>query len=80
MLQSLGYIFILGYFLGYLFEKIRIPNIIGYLVAGIVLGPFAMNVLDDGLIAVAGDLRQIALLIILTRAGLSLKSSIVKLS
>lgn len=73
MLQSLGYIFILGYFLGYLFEKIRIPNIIGYLVAGIVLGPFAMNVLDDGLIAVAGDLRQIALLIILTRAGLSLK-------
>ena len=73
MLQSLGYIFILGYFLGYLFEKIRIPNIIGYLVAGIVLGPFAMNVLDDGLMAVAGDLRQIALLIILTRAGLSLK-------
>lgn len=73
MLQSLGYIFILGYFLGYLFEKIRIPNIIGYLVAGIVLGPFAMNVLDDGLMAVAGDLRQITLLIILTRAGLSLK-------
>lgn len=73
MLQSLGYIFILGYFLGYLFEKIRIPNIIGYLVAGIVLGPFAMNVLDDGLMAVAVDLRQIALLIILTRAGLSLK-------
>jgi NhaP-type Na+/H+ or K+/H+ antiporter len=73
MSQSLGYIFILGYFLGYLFEKIRIPNIIGYLVAGIVLGPFAMNVLDDGLMAVAGDLRQITLLIILTRAGLSLK-------
>ena len=73
MLQSLGFIFILGYVLGYLFEKLRIPNIIGYLVAGIILGPFGINLLDKGLLTVAGDLRQIALLIILTRAGLSLK-------
>lgn len=72
MLQSLAFIFILGILLASIFEKIRFPKIVGYLITGIILGPYVLNVLDDSLLSISSELRQIALIIILLKAGLSL--------
>lgn len=72
MLTSLAYIFLLGMFLGSIFKKIRLPSLLGYLISGIVLGPYVLNVLDSAILSISADLRQLALIIILTRAGLSL--------
>lgn len=72
MLVSIGLIFIVGLLLGSLFRKIKLPSLIGYLITGIILGPFVLNIIDDSILLIGPDLRQIALVIILTRAGLSL--------
>ena len=72
MLESLGYIFILGLTLGSIFKKLGLPSLIGMLLAGIILGPYVLNLLSEDLLNISADLREIALLIILTRAGLSL--------
>ena len=55
-----------------LFKKFHMPGLIGMLLTGIVLGPHVLNLLDDSILAISPDLRQLALIIILTRAGLSL--------
>lgn len=73
MLTSLALIFLCGLFLGSLFKKLRLPSLIGMLIAGIVLGPYALNLMDDSILSISADLRKLALIIILTRAGLSLK-------
>ncbi len=78
MLTSLAYLFLLGLLLGYLFNKISIPPLLGMLVAGIVLGPFCLNLLDDKLLQISPELRKVALIIILTRAGLALDLRILK--
>lgn len=72
MLFSLALVFLCGMTLAALLEKIGLPPLLGMLIAGILLGPSVWNVLDDSLLAISADLRKIALLIILTRAGLNL--------
>lgn len=73
MLTSLAYIFILGLFLGAVCKKAGLPSLVGYICAGIILGPYATGFLDDTLLSISAPLRQLALVIILTRAGLTLK-------
>lgn len=72
MLTSLALIFLLGLLLGSIFRKLRLPSLFGMLIAGIVLGPYALNALDSTLLSISADLRQLALVIILIRAGLAL--------
>ena len=72
MLFSLAVIFLVGSLLGKLFEVFGLPRLIGMLLTGIVLGPYVGNVIAGSLLSISADLRQIALIIILTRAGLSL--------
>lgn len=78
MLTSLALIFLLGMTLGKVFEKLRLPSLIGMLFTGIILGPYALNFIDDSILMISADLRQLALVIILTRAGLSLNSKDLK--
>lgn len=72
MLTSLAFIFLLGLILGSIFNKLKLPSLLGMLITGIVLGPYALNVLDPSIVSISADLRQLALVIILTRAGLAL--------
>ena len=78
MLTSLALIFLFGLIFVALFQKLRLPPLLGMLIVGIVLGPYALNWLDDSLLSISADLRQIALIIILTRAGLNLNISDLK--
>ena len=72
LLLSFAYIFILGLLVERLCQSLRIPSLVGYLFLGILLGPYALNLLDPTILDLSADLRQVALIIILTRAGLSL--------
>jgi len=72
MLTSLAYIFLSGLLLGYIFNKLRLPALLGMLITGIALGPFALNLIDSSLLSISTELRQTALVIILLRAGLAL--------
>ena len=72
MLTSLAFIFLLGLSLGYVYMKLKLPALIGMLLTGIALGPYVLNLLEPSLLSVSVDLRQLALVIILTRAGLAL--------
>lgn len=78
MLLSIALILLLGLFLGSLFSKLKLPSLLGMIIAGIVLGPHALNMIDTSILNISADLRQIALVIILTRAGLSLDLSDLK--
>ena len=72
MLTSLALIFIVGMALGAVVARLRLPSLLGMLITGIVLGPYVLDLLDDSILGISADLRQLALIIILTRAGLSL--------
>lgn len=72
MFISIGIILTVGFLGGYLFEKIKLPKLVFYLILGILLGPSLLNLLDSDLLNISSYLRQIALIIILTRSGLSL--------
>lgn len=72
MLTSLALLFIVGIFVGSAAEKLHLPALFGMLLAGILLGPFGLHLLSDSLLSISADLRQLALVIILLRAGLSL--------
>lgn len=72
LLTSLALIFLCGLALGGLFEKIKLPPLLGMLLTGILLGPSVLNLLDWSVVAISSDLRKVALVIILIRAGLSL--------
>lgn len=72
MITSLALIFLLGMLLGSIFTKLHLPSLLGMLITGILLGPYALNLLDRSILSISADLRQLALVIILTRAGLSL--------
>lgn len=78
MLTSLALIFLLGLVLGGIFIRFKLPSLLGMIFTGVILSPYALNLLDDKLLAIAPELRQIALVIILTRAGLSLDISDLK--
>lgn len=72
MLLSLALIFLCGLALGGIFRKLHLPQLLGMLLTGILLGPYVLNLLDSSILGISADLRQIALIIILTRAGLNL--------
>ena len=72
MLTSIAMILLLGLFAGWLFSKIKLPSLLGMIIVGIVVSPHAFNLLDESIISISEDIRRIALVIILTRAGLSL--------
>ncbi|HIX15111.1 MAG TPA: cation:proton antiporter [Candidatus Hungatella pullicola] len=72
MLQSLAFIFLFGMALGGIFKKLRLPGLLGMLLTGIILGPYGLKLIDQSVLGISSDLREIALIIILTRAGLSL--------
>lgn len=78
MLLSFGLIFIVGLLLAYLMEKVNLPRIIGLLATGMLLGPFVLGWLDPQILEISADLRQIALIIILIKAGLALDLSDLK--
>ena len=69
---SLFIIFGGGILGGFLFEKIKLPKLVWYIILGILIGPSLFNIVDDTLLSISSHLRQIALVIILTRSGLSL--------
>ena len=72
MLLSIGLILIIGMIFGELFKKLGLPPLIGMLLCGILLGPSIFNCLDTSILNISADIRKIALIIILTRAGLNL--------
>jgi len=72
MLASLALIFLLGLAAALLCQRFKLPSIIGLLAVGIVLGPHLLNWLDPSILAISADLRKIALIIILLKAGFSL--------
>lgn len=72
MLTSLSFVFLLGLAMAALCQKFKIPRIIGMLVTGILLGPCVLNWLSESILVISSELRQMALIIILLKAGLSL--------
>ena len=75
MLLSISLMFIIGMFLGFICKKIKLPSLIGLLLTGMILGPHILNLIDDSILGISSELRKIALIIILTRAGLGLDLS-----
>ena len=72
MLTSLSFMLLVGMALGWILGRLRFPNLLGMLVAGMILGPHTLNLLNASILNISPDLREMALIIILTRAGLSL--------
>ena len=72
MLTSLSFIFLVGLAMAAICQRIRLPRIIGMLLTGIVLGPYVLDLLDPSILSISSELRQMALIIILIKAGLSL--------
>ena len=75
MLLSISLILILGMFMGWICQKIKLPALLGMLITGVILGPYGLNLLDGSILGISAELRKIALIIILTRAGLGLDLS-----
>ncbi len=72
MLTSLGWIFFTGLVLGLAAKKVGLPPLVGMMAAGVVMGPYQLGILDESLLNMALDLRQLALILILIRDGLLL--------
>lgn len=72
MLKSIALIMLIGMSTGWICRKVKLPGLIGMLFTGIILGPYVLNMLDSSILLVSADIRKIALVIILTRAGLTL--------
>lgn len=72
MLTSLALVFLVGMFMGWIFRSLRLPSLLGMLITGILLGPYCLDLLGSSILSISADLRQLALIIILTRAGLAL--------
>ena len=78
MLTSIALILLLGLLFGSIFTKMKLPGLLGMILVGILLSPNALNLIDDSILSISADLRRVALVIILTRAGLSLELSDLK--
>ena len=78
MLLSISMILIVGMSMGWVCQKCKVPSLIGMLATGVVLGPYVFNLLDSSILGISAELRKIALIIILTRAGLGLDMSELK--
>lgn len=72
MLRSLALIFLVGLLMGSIFNKLKLPSLLGMIITGMILSPYVLNLLDPSIMGISADLRQVALVVILTRAGLSL--------
>lgn len=75
MLLSIALILIIGMLLSSICQKLKLPGLLGMLLTGIILGPYVTGILDESILNISADLRKIALIIILTRAGLGLDVS-----
>ncbi|MEE1443033.1 MAG: cation:proton antiporter [Blautia sp.] len=75
MLLSISLILLVGMSVGWICKKMRLPSLLGMLVTGMVLGPYMLDLLDGSILGISAELRKIALIIILTRAGLGLDLS-----
>ena len=75
MLLSIALILIVGMSMGWLCQKCKLPSLLGMLATGVILGPYVLNLLDSNILGISSELRKIALIIILTRAGLGLDLS-----
>ena len=78
MLMSLALMFLIGFCISGIFKKLHIPSLLGLIITGIILGPEVMNLLDPKILNISSELREIALIVILFRAGLSLDLSDMK--
>lgn len=78
MLTSLAFIFLVGLSMAAICQKLKLPRIIGLLITGIILGPYVLDLLAPSILSISADLRQMALIIILLKAGLSLNLSDLK--
>ena len=78
MLISISIVLLSGLLFGWLSKKIHVPSLFGMIIAGVLVGPGVLNLLDASLLAISSDLRRIALIIILIRAGLKLDISDLK--
>lgn len=72
MLISIAYMLMMGMFLGWICKKLQLPALMGMILTGIILGPHILNLIDESILQISSELRKIALIIILMRAGLSL--------
>lgn len=72
MLQSIALMLLLGMALGWLCKKVGLPGLVGMIATGMILGPYGLGWLDSSILDISSQLRRIALIIILMRAGLSL--------
>ena len=65
MLTSLALIFLLGLIMGKVFKELKLPSLLGMIITGMILSPYAFNLLDPLILEISADLRQVALIIIL---------------
>lgn len=72
MLLSLALILLVGFSLSGVLNKLKVPGLLGMIITGVVLGPYVLNLIDPTILAISSDLREIALIVILLRAGLSM--------
>ena len=75
MLLSLAIVFLVGLSVSAIVQQLKLPRIIGMLAVGIITGPYVLDLLDPSILGISSELRQIALIIILIKAGLSLDLS-----
>lgn len=78
MIISLAYIFLLAMSLSFILKKVKCPSLLAYIITGILLGPYVLNLIDNSILNISSELRQIALIIILIRAGITLNISDLK--
>ena len=72
MLLSLALILLVGFSLSGILNKLKVPGLLGMIITGVILGPYVLNLIDPTILAISSDLREIALIVILLRAGLSM--------
>ena len=78
MLTSIAWILLLGLGAGWLFSRVKLPGLLGMILVGMAIGPYGLDWVDESILMISGDIRQIALVIILMRAGLSLSTDDLK--
>lgn len=78
MLLSVASVILAGLFFGWICKKVKFPSLFGMIIGGIIIGPYALGLIDESIINISAEIRKIALIIILIRAGLKLKISDLK--
>jgi len=72
MATSMALILLLGFIVNGIFNKIKLPGLLGMLILGVIIGPYGLNLLSNSILTISPDIRKIALIIILLRAGLGI--------